>query len=59
MHSGQIFVESNYGAGTKFTVKLPVNILDPENREENTKKVNSSIDECVERIKIEFSDIYN
>lgn len=36
-----------------------VNTLNSQKKEEGIKKVNSSIDECVERIKIEFSDIYN
>ncbi|MDD7794236.1 sensor histidine kinase [Clostridium sp. 'White wine YQ'] len=59
MHSGDIDVESKYGVGTKFIIKLPIRIADNITREESNKQVNSMIDNCVERIRIEFSDIYN
>lgn len=58
MHGGRIFVESRYGVGTKFTVEIPVKILNDTIFEKIEKKVISSIDSFVERIKIEFSDIY-
>lgn len=58
MHDGEIFVESRYGEGTKFIIRLPVKIVDSHSGEVSTKKVNSNVDDCVERIKIEFSDIY-
>lgn len=59
MHGGNISVESKYGVGTKFTVKLPVTILKNVSGEERSRQVCSIVDDCVERIKIEFSDIYN
>jgi signal transduction histidine kinase len=58
MHEGNIFVESEYGKGSKFIVRLPDKILSPE---ENT---GTNIDDGskqtqIERLGIEFSDIYS
>lgn len=58
MQGGAISVESIYGTGTKFTIKFPVKVLKHDNNEEKDKKDNNMMDSCVEKIKIEFSDIY-
>lgn len=56
MHEGEIFVESELGVGSEFIVKLPFNQTEGEeiihNQEEN------KLNDYVENIKIEFSDIY-
>jgi PAS domain S-box-containing protein len=58
MHGGSIFVESEYGRGTKFTIKLPVYTLALHNNGEEIQHKESFVNNYVERINIEFSDIY-
>lgn len=57
MHGGNIYVESDYGDGCKFTVELPIKVQIGKD-----KKINDidyiSNDKLLEKIKIEFSDIY-
>ncbi|EFG90172.1 ATPase, histidine kinase-, DNA gyrase B-, and HSP90-like domain protein [Clostridium carboxidivorans P7] len=57
MHKGSIFVESKYGIGTKFTIKLPAKVLSNGNIEEN-RILNNTISNYDEKVRIEFSDIY-
>lgn len=56
MHGGMISVESKYGAGTKFIMKFPVKLLNDSNKKHNAD--NNITNNNVEKIKIEFSDIY-
>lgn len=58
MQSGKISVESKCGLGTKFIIKLPVRVIDNNSSQENYKLADSNLDNQVERIKVEFSDIY-
>lgn len=55
---GTISVESEYGVGTRFTIKLPVKLIDENKNKENVKLLDNNLNSYVERIKIEFSDIY-
>lgn len=54
-HGGEITVSSIYGEGTEFIIKLPVKILEEEQKDSAS---NCSANSIVERINIEFSDIY-
>jgi PAS domain S-box-containing protein len=56
MHGGTISVESEYGVGTKFIMKFPVKVLNKSNEKSNVN--NNITNNCVEKINIEFSDIY-
>jgi len=56
MHGGIISVESKYGVGTKFIIKFPVKVLNTSKEVDNVD--NDIMNNCVEKIKIEFSDIY-
>ncbi|WFD09876.1 ATP-binding protein [Tepidibacter hydrothermalis] len=55
MHNGSIDVKSDYGYGSEFIIKLPVTTVD------NINKVDSVYvkDKYIEKINIEFSDIYS
>lgn len=57
MHEGNISVKSEYGKGSEFIIELPAKKLEGVFIEEN-KDINIG-QEKVERIKIEFSDIYS
>lgn len=57
MHKGKIDVTSTYHKGTEFTITLPV-ILVPNDHLEDSKR-NLDYETNVEKIQIEFSDIYS
>ncbi|MBZ2174408.1 PAS domain S-box protein [Schnuerera sp. xch1] len=55
MHGGKIFLNSQLGKGSEFIIELPVYLVDDD---ENSTKVNRSKDVIIDRVGIEFSDIY-
>ena len=54
MHGGKIIIESTYGEGSNFIIKLPVITVD----ETKEKTEYSIIPNYVDKMNIEFSDIY-
>lgn len=59
IQGGTIDVESKCGIGTKFIIKLPIRIIDDAQSKENSKLFYNNINNHKERIKVEFSDIYD
>lgn len=57
LHNGRINVESNLGLGSEFVIELPVVLADVESYVQ--EEVAASIQSNIERISIEFSDIYS
>ncbi|MEG1255430.1 Cache 3/Cache 2 fusion domain-containing protein [Clostridium sp.] len=55
MHSGNILVKSKLGEGSEFIIELPVKVVDEKN---NTEIIDDYEQRTVEKIQIEFSDIY-
>ena len=55
MHGGKISVDSILGEGSKFKIELPARVIDEMDAVDQNRSMNSKI----ERIKIEFSDIYS
>lgn len=54
MHGGKITIESTYGEGSNFIIKLPIITID----ETKVKKEYSNNPNYVDKMDIEFSDIY-
>ncbi|MCM1992094.1 ATP-binding protein [Oceanirhabdus seepicola] len=58
MHNGIIDIISEYGKGSEFIIKLPINTIDNKEFGVETKGIITPNHNSVEKIKIEFSDIY-
>lgn len=59
-HNGSIYVSSEPLKGTVFTIHLPVRLLPGQQpSDENEQGSGKSLESLVERINIEFSDIYD
>jgi signal transduction histidine kinase len=57
MHNGKIYVESVEGAGSKFIIELPVQLVYED--EDYGVQLEPNLDGQIERINVEFSDIYS
>lgn len=57
LHKGRISLESKLGEGSEFIIELPIFLVDVETNVQ--EEVASSIQSNVEKISIEFSDIYS
>ncbi|MBU3145926.1 PAS domain-containing sensor histidine kinase [Clostridium sp. CF012] len=56
MHEGKIYINKEITDGTEFVIELPVKILD---NIKTSNEIYNSAENDIERIKIEFSDIYS
>ncbi|MBZ9684931.1 PAS domain-containing sensor histidine kinase [Clostridium estertheticum] len=56
MHEGKIYINKEITEGTEFVIELPVKILD---NIKASNEIYNSAENDIERIKIEFSDIYS
>lgn len=57
MQGGTISAVSEYGVGTKMILKLPIRVLDYNNSKKSTELTDETINNHLERIEVEFSDI--
>jgi len=55
MHCGKVYVKSEKGKGSKFIVEIPVNLKGDSN---NNLRAFNAIDNTMQKIQVEFSDIY-
>jgi len=59
LHGGRVWVESKVGSGTQFFIELPARKIPDDNFNCNYIDYSSYSSNLVERINIEFSDIYS
>lgn len=59
MHEGKIYLKSELGKGSKFIIELPVRIIEDDNEDLFINNYDSNNYNLSERMKVEFSDIYN
>lgn len=58
MHGGKIHVYSEYRKGSEFVVELPMNTDNDKADAVPNHKISSSSEDIIQRIQLEFSDIY-
>jgi signal transduction histidine kinase/CheY-like chemotaxis protein len=58
MHGGRVYVYSRYHEGSEFVIELPINNNGIETNCTCEHVTNSSKDDIIQRIQMEFSDIY-
>ncbi|WP_155273905.1 GAF domain-containing sensor histidine kinase, partial [Clostridium novyi] len=57
LHDGNITLKSKLGRGSEFIIKLPCKVLEKQNK--SAKKYTNANSNKIEKIMIEFSDIYS
>lgn len=57
LHCGTIWIESEYKEGTEFVFEIPIKVF--EDDEHNVSDVEITNDDKIQRINVEFSDIYD
>jgi PAS domain S-box-containing protein len=58
LHDGRIYVDSKLGEGSEFVIKLPVRVVSDDNNS-HQKESDFLVESNIERVNIEFSDIYS
>ncbi|MFW6022615.1 MAG: ATP-binding protein [Halanaerobiaceae bacterium] len=56
LHDGKVWVESEKGVGSSFFIQLPIR---KTNEEKSVKSIQDQSNELIDKIDIEFSDIYS
>lgn len=57
LHNGKISVSSEYGKGSEFIIELPITVLPGE--KVIHRAIEAESQERIEKINVEFSDIYS
>ncbi|WP_411680991.1 ATP-binding protein [Clostridium thailandense] len=58
LHSGVVYVKSKLEEGSEFIIELPVKLVEEEKEKELEQCYTDSTSKYIERVQIEFSDIY-
>lgn len=58
MHGGRISVKSKVGVGSEFLIELPVKMLPNSNKSHDSMEYIHGIQKFVQRMNVEFADIY-